>query len=229
MSETDLIKNRYDKRRHSIHTDLYSFLRPDVYMTQQEKERALIAWLRDIGWQSLSDKRVLEIGCGSGFNLLSLMRLGFSPNNLVGNELLPERYQAARYALPACTELLLGDACDIDLPPASFDVVFQSTVFTSILDDSFQTRLADRIWELVKPGGGILWYDFTFNNPNNPDVRGIKARKIKELFPSGTHSMQRITLAPPLSRRVCRIHPTMYHIFNAFPFLRTHVLCWIEK
>jgi hypothetical protein len=25
------------------------------------------------------------------------------------------------------------------------------------------------------------------------------------------------------------IHPTLYTLFNMFPFLRTHVLCWIRK
>ena len=46
-------------------------------------------------------------------------------------------------------------------------------VFPSILDDSFQQKLADRMWALTKPGGGILWYDFIYNNPRNPDVRGV--------------------------------------------------------
>jgi hypothetical protein len=36
-------------------------------------------------------------------------------------------------------------------------------------------------------------------------------------------------LAPPIALRVCRIHPSLYGLFNAFPFLRTHVLCWIGK
>ncbi len=25
--------------------------------------------------------------------------------------------------------------------------------------------LLDRMWRWVKPGGGVLWYDFTFDNP----------------------------------------------------------------
>jgi hypothetical protein len=39
----------------------------------------------------------------------------------------------------------------------------------------------------------------------------------------------RVTLAPPLARTVCRVHPALYTALNALPLLRTHLLCWIEK
>jgi len=85
------------------------------------------------------------------------------------------------------------------------------------------------MWQWVRPGGGVLWYDFTFNNPSNPDVRGVQLKRVRELFPQGRISVRRVTLAPPISRRVVRIHPTMYAVFNALPLLRTHILCFIQK
>jgi len=85
------------------------------------------------------------------------------------------------------------------------------------------------MWELTKRGGGVLWYDFIYDNPENPDVRGVPIRRIRELFPEGRMRYWRLTLAPPIARRVCRIHPCLYYVFNVFPFLRTHVLCWIAK
>ena len=83
--------------------------------------------------------------------------------------------------------------------------------------------------ELGEAGGGVLWYDFIYNNPSNPDVRGVPVKLVRELFPAGKMIVRRVTLAPPISRRVTRIHPSFYTIFNFFPFLRTHVLCWIQK
>jgi hypothetical protein len=85
------------------------------------------------------------------------------------------------------------------------------------------------MWALAKPGGGVLWYDFIFNNPRNPDVRGVPLHRIRQLFPAGKIHHWKLTLAPPLSRRVTRLHPVLYSVFNLVPFLRTHVLCWIEK
>jgi len=102
-------------------------------------------------------------------------------------------------------------------------------VFSSLLDDRFQQALADRMWSWLRPGGGVLWYDFVVGNPSNPDVRGVPVRRLKALFPLGRFTIRRVTLAPPIARAVCRVHPSLYHVFNALPLLRTHVLAWIEK
>jgi SAM-dependent methyltransferase len=198
-------------------------------MSMQERERALISWIAAAEFVTLADKQVLEVGCGTGGNLLQLIRLGFSPENLVGNELLEERAARARFQLPQATRILEGDACALDLPPESFDIVFQSTVFTSILDDGFQARLADRMWQLAKPGGGVLWYDFIYDNPRNPDVRGVPVAHIRDLFPAGRMTCWQVTLAPPVARAVTRWHPRLYDVINLLPFLRSHVLCWIVK
>ena len=113
---------------------------------------------------------------------------------------------------------------------ASQDLVLQSTVFSSLLDDAFQQRLADAMWRLLKPGGAVLWYDFTVDNPRNRDVRGVPLARVRELFADAaaiTH--HRVTLAPPLARAVCRVHPALYGMFNTLPLLRTHVLAWVSK
>lgn len=226
--EIDLIRERYEKR--NICNDVrYNPLNPSVYMSKQEKERALIRVLKKINTTSLEEATLLEIGCGSGLNLLQFMRLGFSPENLFANELLKDRMDVADHNLPRSIQRLPGDATTLDIKDQSYDIVFQSTVFSSILNDNFQDKLASEMWRWIRPGGGVLWYDFVYNNPNNVDVKGVDVRRIQSLFPDGVITMARITLAPPISRRVCAIHPSLYTIFNMFPFLRTHVLCWIKK
>ena len=229
MKEVDAVRERY-ARRLSVHDPLrYSLLNESVLMSQQEKQRALVRWVRQCAIQPLASKRVLEVGCGSGNNLLDLMRLGFAPENLVGNELLPQRSEEARRMLPGAATVLEGDATQMGLAPASFDVVMQSTVFSSLLDDAFQAMLAECMWKWAKPGGGVLWYDFVYDNPANPDVRGVPLERVRKLFPAGRIWKQRLTLAPPIARRVSAIHPRFYGLFNLIPLLRTHVLCWIQK
>lgn len=227
MSEIDRIRERYARRREREAT--WDNLAPDTYLPMQEKERALIRWLGSCGIAPLSERRLLDIGCGNGGDLLGLIRLGFEPANLVGCELLEHRADAARRRLPAALRIECGDALAAPLEDASFDIVMQSTVFTSLLDADFQQRLADRMWSLARPGGGILWFDFVYDNPSNPDVRGVPRRRIRELFPNGEMRCWRVTLAPPIARRVTRVAPALYGALDAFPFLRTHVLCWIAK
>jgi len=74
-----------------------------------------------------------------------------------------------------------------------------------------------------------LYDPLGFANPRNPDVRGVPLRRVRELFPDGKVKRCRVTLAPPIARRVVGIHPALYTLFNAMPFLRTHILCWIAK
>ncbi len=226
--EIENVRARYERRKH-VPGGLYDPLVPYNVTVNHEKKRALIRWITSACLAPVRDKQVLEIGCGSGANLLQFILLGFRPENLVGNELLENRAAQARHNLPAATQVIVGDASELDLPNKRFDVVFQSTVFTSILDDAFQEKLACRMWDLVKPGGGILWYDYIYNNPKNPDVRGVPVKRIRKLFPNGPMNVWRLTLAPPIGRLVTRISPKLYTIFNALPFLRTHVLCWIRK
>jgi SAM-dependent methyltransferase len=224
--EVDAIAERYARR---APPGKYSPLNPDVWQTLQERQRALFGLFARIGWSDLSEKRVLEVGSGSGGNLLELLWLGFRPENLGGVELLQERYAQARLVLPEAVTLQCGDALQMELAPESQDAVYVSTVFSSLLDAGFQQRLADAMWRWVKPGGGVLWYDFTIDNPHNADVRGVPLRRIRSLFPQGELQFQRVTLAPPVARAVTSLHPAFYSLFNTVPLLRTHVLAWIAK
>jgi SAM-dependent methyltransferase len=205
-------------------------LRPEVWHGVQERQRVMLQmFVQYLGRRDLAELKLTEVGCGSGTNLIDFLRFGFAPQNLCGIELLPERVAAARKILPATVAVHEGDANSIHIALASQDVVFQSVVFSSLLDNEFQQDLARRMWSWVKPGGGVLWYDFIYNNPSNPDVRGMPVKRVRALFPEGTVIVRHVTLAPPISRRVCRIHANAYYLFNALPLLRTHVLCWISK
>jgi len=225
--EPNAVSSRYARRPSS--DGRYSFLRPEVYLGVQERQRAMLHMFNQQGMTDLAAPRLLEVGCGTGGNLLELLRMGFTPQHLSGIELLPDRYRQARHALPLALELLEGDALQAPIAAGSQDIVLVSTVFSSLLDEPFQQKLAITLWQWVKPGGAVLWYDFTFNNPNNPDVRGVPLQRVQALFPQATISARRVTLAPPLARRVASIHPMLYTLFNSIPWLRTHILCWIAK
>jgi SAM-dependent methyltransferase len=220
---------QYGRRNAAADRDRYSLFNPVALHEHQARLRAMVSLWQQQGWASLHDKCFVEVGCGGGGNLLELLRLGAQARHLSGWELLPERVCAARACLPADLALHEGDASVADIAPASVDSALAFTVFSSILNDVDQARLAAAMWSWLKPGGAVLWYDFTFNNPRNPDVRGIPLHRIRALFPQGHITHRRVTLAPPIARAVVRVHPSLYPVFNALPMLRTHVLAWIAK
>lgn len=225
-AQAQAVVQRYARRRSA--DPRYSILNPDVWMTLQERQRAVLRGLAARGLDP-AGLRLIEVGCGEGGNLLELLRIGFAPENTSGIELIEGRFNVARERLPQALQMHCGDALALELPGASQDIVFVSTVFSSILDAPTQRALAGLMWHWLRPGGSVLWYDFAVDNPRNPDVRGVARSRLRELFPQGLFDAQRITLAPPIARRVCRVHPSLYTAFNTIPLLRTHLLAWITK
>jgi SAM-dependent methyltransferase len=226
-TEAQAVRERYSRRLPQ--DPRYSLLNPAALLAFQERQRAMLALFKRLGWVDLSALKLLEVGSGTGSNLVECVLMGFAPEHLSGIELLPERHAVARARLPEAVSLAQGDALVLMPAAESVDIVLQSTVFSSLLDDAFQQRLAAAMWAAVKPGGGVLWYDFTVDNPRNRDVRGVPLRRVEALFPQARVQARRVTLAPPIARAVSRLHPSLYTVFNALPPLRTHLLCWIAK
>jgi hypothetical protein len=71
----------------------------------------------------------------------------------------------------------------------------------------------------------IIIYDFTWNNPANRDVRKVTSSDIRQLFPGATIQSRRLTLAPPIARRI----PAWVYPFLNVSLLKTHRLWWFCK
>ncbi|MDQ3775422.1 MAG: class I SAM-dependent methyltransferase [Pseudomonadota bacterium] len=92
--------------------------------------------------------------------------------DLHGIELDASKVARAREFLPQA-DLRVGAATELPWPDASFRLVITSTLFTSILDLRVRRRVAQEVVRVMVPSGALLWYDFAFDNPRNPHVRGI--------------------------------------------------------
>ena len=222
MEEAEKIKVRYEKRRNNDAGKNENA----VFIENVIKERETVySKILKEHFSEIDKVKFIEIGAGEGANIDFFRSLGIKDENIVAAELLPERAATLREKYPKIT-VSEGDALHLNFENY-FDSVFQSLVFTSILDDDFKKSLAHKMWDMLKPGGIILWYDFKFNNPANKDVKGVTKAEIKQLFPSVNEiAFYNVTLAPPVGRRV----GSMYEFVNSvFPFLRTHLIAVIKK
>lgn len=225
-AEESRIRAAYSAR---VNHARYSLFNPAQLWLTQEREAAMLALLARSGRSRLDDQRLLEVGCGTGFWLREFIKWGARPSNIAGIDLLPERIAEAKTLCPAEVRLVCGGATEIGFPDASFDLVLQSTVFTSILDPAMKQRIAAEMLRVLKQDGLILWYDYHVNNPWNPDVRGVTKREIHDLFPGCRIQLRRITLVPQLARLAARGSRLVCWLLGSVPLLRTHYLGTIRK
>ena len=71
-NEAAAVRARYARR----HGDdrLYNPLHPAVLLATQERQRAIADLFLNLGWSDLTGLRLLEVGCGTGCNLLEFIR-----------------------------------------------------------------------------------------------------------------------------------------------------------
>ncbi len=194
-----------------------------------ERSVAMLRLLDACGLRTLEDLSILDVGCGDGNMLRQWLQWGAAPDRLAGIDLRAAPVERARILNPNI-DVRLGSAEELPWEDGSFDLVSQLTVFTSILDVQMKRRIAAEMSRVLRPGGAVLWYDFAYNNPRNPDVRGIGSYEIAELFPGFRNRIRRVTLAPPLARFIpVSLLPVCYPLASAVPFLRTHHLGLLRK
>ena len=224
--EESRIRAAYARREDG---DRYSLFQPGTLFIAQQIERRILSSLKRYGFSGLPTKKILEVGCGSGHWLRQFVTWGARPENVYGVDLLPERLINARSSCSPAIRLQCGSAAELPFAAGTFDLVFQSTVFTSILDPDLKRRAAAEMIRVVTQDGIILWYDYRVNNPWNRDVRGVKRSEIKKLFPDCRMELQRMTLLPPLARWLAPYSILGCFALEKLPLLRTHYLGVIRK
>ncbi len=227
MGEAEKIAERY-RRRELLPPGRYSLFRPGHLFLVQQRERQLLRLLSQEGREDLGRSRLLEVGCGDGWWLRRLVDYGARPENMRGVDLLPEMVERAESLSPNIP-VVLGDASRLDIRDGSYDIVLQSTVFSSILDSDMRRQAASEMLRVLKPGGIVIWYDMRIGNPGNPDVRGIGREEINRLFPECGIRIRRTTLAPPLAWRLAPASWAICHFLSLVPLLLTHYLAVITK
>ncbi|MDI6715800.1 MAG: class I SAM-dependent methyltransferase, partial [Actinomycetota bacterium] len=120
MSEIDRIKERYERRK-QLNSELYSYFNPGNLFIIHQRERQLLELLDKHGMNPLSDKRILDVGCGSGLWLREFIKYGASVGNLYGIDLLGERVAKAKLLSPNLN-IIKGNAEILDFAPGSFDI-----------------------------------------------------------------------------------------------------------
>lgn len=221
--ETERITRVYAERERRLGPDFYSLLRPGNMYRDQRVQRGVMEALRGLGLKHLRDLTVLDVGCGTGDFMRTLVRLGLPPAQVLGVDVQAERLGVARDLSPHLRYELI-DGTTLPFPDGSFDMLVQMTVFSSILDMDVQRSLAAEMRRVLRPGGFVLWYDMRVTDPRNRDLVPMTRERIAALFPDSELSLRAHTLLPGLSRRLAPVSWLLCELLEAFPVLRGHYL-----
>jgi ubiquinone/menaquinone biosynthesis C-methylase UbiE len=226
--EADRVRGAYARRAELGLDARYEYWEPANLFMHQSRERAVLALLRESELLPLTDRRVLDVGCGDGAVLRDMLRYGAVAGDLSGVDLLPERVGRARELTPA-VRIEVSDARELPFEDASQDVVLGFTLLSSVVDVGARRRVASEMARVTKRGGVVLVYDF-WTNPTNRDVRPVRRSELRELFPGYEVSFRGTTLAPPLLRALVKLPGGWFAstVLEMLPFLRTHYVAAVH-
>jgi ubiquinone/menaquinone biosynthesis C-methylase UbiE len=227
-TERARIQAEYRRRCEVLPADLYAPWQRACILGRDDRELRAAVMLHRATKIPRRGEPCLEIGFGGLGWLSTLINWGVRETDLHGIELDSDRVARARESLPGA-DLRIGDATCLPWPDEFFRLVITSMVFTSILNLEVRRLVAREVTRVLARGGALLWYDFTYNNPSNPNVRKVTRRELTSLFPSLKGEVRSATLAAPLARRVAPISVLLTQMLTSIPWLRTHLLSVLVK
>lgn len=223
MHETERIQRRYEERDASVAlTGFWSLGNPAVLHAAQERERCVLTALtaRAIDLRAL---RVLDVGCGLGLEYPNYLRWGVEAANVVGIDLSHTRltHAARRFGMP----VVQASGAALPFADASFDLVVQNVVFSSIVDDTMRRATAAEMLRVLRPSGHVLWYDAFRSRGHDPHFRNVPRAEVCALFAGIDWSFATLTSDIGIAVRAHRwLGGWSLPLLDTCRVLRTHLL-----
>jgi SAM-dependent methyltransferase len=229
--EAQRIAAEYARRSRNVPTDRYLHTAPGALFVKQSTERALATALAKEGMLPLTDRWILDIGCGDGTWLLAFEAFGAERGHLAGVDLLEDRVAHARGRLSGhrAADLRTSDASRLPWRDDSFDIVFQCMMLSSVGDAEMRRAVATEAARVLRPNGRIISYDFWIDNPRNQRVRSVGRRELGRLFPGFEICARRAVIAPPVARVVAPVSWTAAELLQASTLLNSQLIASLRK
>jgi ubiquinone/menaquinone biosynthesis C-methylase UbiE len=190
-----------------------------------ELERRWEEITRVLGEQGLSfaTARILDLGAGSGADCERFRRAGFRPDRIVAVDLLEEFARGARRSYSWLTSLQ-ANAARLPFRSGTFDLVYQSTMISSVLDATWRRRILEEARRVLAPNGVFVSYDTRYRNPWNPNTRPLTTAEIRTSFAGCAIRAKSVTPIPQLVRLFGRHSRLAWSAIDKVPLLRSHLL-----
>ncbi len=206
---------------------IWSSESPASRLMAARKWALIEAILREEGFD-LGSARVLDLGVGSGRDSAHFKALDVRPGRFVGLEFLELRAREARQFNPWMSTVV-GDAGNLPFSDSRFDLVYQSTMLSSVLQVERREKICCEIGRVLVSGGLFLSYDTRYPNPWNPRTRPLRANGIRHAFPGWPVKTWSTTAIPQLQRALAPLSLAACRLLEGVPLLRSHLLVLARK
>jgi ubiquinone/menaquinone biosynthesis C-methylase UbiE len=228
LNERERITIIYDKYiKSKKYNQKWSSLNMGNKKIHDELKNQIIKMLKEKKIE-INNKKILDVGCASGNKVTMLIQIGFEESNIYGIDIREESVNKALMNFPS-SHFSTMDARRLLYPDDEFDFVNISTLYSSINSEKNRQKVTEELLRVLKSDGHIIYYDLRYYSPFNPNVRPMKTLNIEKLFYGLDLQKKRITLLPPLARRLGIFTNILYPILSKISFLNSHYLYIIKK
>ena len=129
---------------------------------------------------------VLDVGCGTGENVLYMAERGFAASGVDGapSAIRKARAKAKQRGLKASFEV--SDALNLSVPERPFDTVIDSGLF-HVFSDEDRHRFTGSLGRVVRLGGTYFLMCFSDQQPGDWGPRRVTQVEIRSVFSDGWH------------------------------------------
>jgi len=173
-------------------------------------------------------RRYLEVGCGDGEGLLEVARAGLGLTEIMGIDRFLN--PVLRTTLPGSgVDVVCADALRLPFASASFDVLAQCMLLTSVTASRSRSQVARELVRVIRPGGCVVSLDLRYPALGRSGRVTLGLRGLRRLF-SGMDLVTTSTHAvlPPLARMLAGSERAC-DMLGAIPVLRTYRLAVFRR
>lgn len=174
-------KKRLDSGEESENPNyIYGLRNPTGLYMKQRTQRIFIDMLNRNNLY-LSDKKILDVGCGCGDWLRFFAEMRGNSQNLIGIDITSHRISRAGLVNPAI-KFVAGDVTELPFPNNSFDIITQFFTFEHLLENSDLEKAAKEVSRVLKDQGIFIWFDLLPFSHSSELTRGYALRDVEKLF-----------------------------------------------
>ena len=128
--------------------------------------------------------RILDVGCGSGEQVILAARHGAEAMGVDISELAIERARAKAEERGVSATFQVADVLHLDQLGRQFDVITDSGVF-HVFDDEQRPVYVDSLWSALRPGGMYYMMCFSDRQPGDWGPRRVSQAELRVAFADG--------------------------------------------